>query len=150
MTWGFQAQLKVGQRGEELLRHKWAHRPVERHVDMRGPDFVDSRGRIIELKTDTYKVTDTFNFFMERLSNKEKQSPGGPWQALSKGADVFVYLYINSGVWFVFEDIPALVKRLDGIILLKKSTNVPNRGYVTQGYKIPRTHLQDLYREEVL
>ncbi len=147
--WDFKKQLSVGMKGEKLLLQKWPH-AVRKHDALKGPDLVDSRGKVIELKTDTYPIEKTANFFMERYSDASVKSPGGIWQAASKGVDVFVYLFINSGRWYVFEDMAALIKRVEELTALKFLHNIPNRGYVTQGYKVRRSDLADLYREEIL
>lgn len=149
MTWTFSSQAKVGDKGAALLRAHWPLKVLE-HADPKGPDFVDQRARVIELKTDSRSLEESANFFMERWGNKEKRGAGGPWQALQKGSTCFVYLYLPSRTWFVFEDLPALVERLNALLLDLKPVRVPNRGWTTVGYKVPRSELKDLYREEQL
>jgi len=149
MAFDFQDQLKVGRKGELLLLKKWPH-PVRKHAELKGPDFLDSEGRVIELKTDTYDMNKTSNFFMERWSDGKLKKPGGVWQAQEKGVTCFVYLFIQQKVWFVFEDVPALVKRLDSLTAKMYIHNIPNKGWTTQGYKVPRDSLKDLYRQEAL
>jgi len=147
----FDEQLRIGRKGERLLLLKWPD-PVCKHEVLTGPDFVDSKGRVIELKTDTYDMDRTHNFFFERFSNVETQSPGGIWQAALKGSTCFVYLFINNKRWFIFEDLPALCAKVEQLIIDKNLVmhKVQNRNWVTGGYKIPRAAVRDLYREEVL
>jgi len=146
----FKAQLRVGRAGEALLLKHWPH-AIRRHTELRGPDFVDSTGAVIELKTDTYDYDRTPNIFVERHSDHSKGTPGGPWQAVLKGSTTFVYLFIKNRRWLVFTDIPALCVRVEGLIVGGLvPVQVMNRGYVTLGYKVPREALAGLYIEEEL
>ena len=149
-TWSMEEQLKVGRKGERLLLKHWPEPVRQREEDLKGPDFVDIKGRLIELKTDTWKVEETPNFFMERWSSVEGMRPGGPWQAVGKGSTVLVYLFINSGVWYVFEDLPALCQKLDDMVGKMSYIQIRNRGWTTRGYRIPRESLVGLYTEVVL
>lgn len=151
-TWDFSEQIKVGNKGEKLLLKKWAT-PI-RKLGGKGPDFLDTDGRLIELKTDTYELEKTPNLFLERWSSAPRDGQpgraGGPWQALDKGATTFVYLFINAKTWFIFDDLAALVTRLDALTEKAYVVNIRNRGYLTQGYRVKRKDLADLYREEKL
>lgn len=149
MTWDFSKQLKVGRAGERLLLKHWPL-PVRKHETLKGPDFVDSTGAIIELKTDTYDMAKTENIFAERYSDMDRLSPGGPWQAHAKGVTVFVYLYATNKRWLVFRDLPALLKRLEVLIEGRPGVQIPNRGFVTLGHKVRRADLAGLYTEEAL
>lgn len=148
-VWSMKTQLGVGAKGEKLLLKHWKE-PVQKHPVFKGPDFIDVKDTVIELKTDTYDMDKTPNFFMERWSNAEKKYPGGPWQAHLKGVEVFVYLFITHKKWFIFRDMPALLARLEEVTEGKYVHNIPNRGWTTQGYRVPRALLKDLYTEEDL
>lgn len=148
-TWDMKEQLKVGAKGEKLLLKHWPT-PVRKHATFKGPDFQDIDGKVIELKTDTYDMAATPNFFIERWSDSANKKPGGPWQASEKGVEVFVYLFINQKTWFVFNDLPALLKRLDKLTEKAYVINIPNKGWITQGYRIKRADLADLYQEVIL
>lgn len=146
-TWDMQKQLKVGAKGEKLFLKHWPV-PVRKHAILKGPDFLDIDNRIIELKTDTYDMDATPNFFIERWSDVKNRKPGGPWQAHEKGVQVFVYLFIKQKTWFIFEDMEALLKRLDQLTDKAYAINIPNKGWTTQGYRVKRADLAGLYREE--
>lgn len=148
-TWDMKTQLGVGAKGEKLLLKHWKE-PVQKHPVFKGPDFIDVKDTVIELKTDTYDMDKTPNFFIERWSNAEKKHPGGPWQAHLKGVEVFVYLFITHKKWFIFRDMPALLARLDQLTEKAYIHNIPNKGWITQGYRVKRADLQDLYTEEQL
>lgn len=151
MTWNMQKQLGVGAAGEALFLKHWPDKAV-RHPVFKGPDFLDSKGRILEVKTDTYPMQKTPNFFMERWSDRESGKPGGPWQAHLKGATCFVYMFIGDRTWFVCEDLPQLCTELDGLIGAGKlrPKQVMNRGWITEGYAVPRVALVRHFREEIV
>lgn len=147
--WDMKTQLAVGAKGEKLLLKHWPE-PVQKHPVFKGPDFIDAKDTVIELKTDTYEMDKTPNFFIERWSDVEKKYPGGPWQAHLKGVEVFVYLFIQNKTWFIFRDVPKLLSRLDELTHKAYAINIPNRGWTTQGYRIKRADLQDLFTMEIL
>lgn len=147
--WDMKTQLGVGAKGEKLLLKHWPE-PVQKHPVFKGPDFIDMHDKVIELKTDTYEMENTPNFFIERWSDLEKKKLGGPWQAYEKGVHIFVYLFIKNKTWFIFRDMPALIARLDKLTESAYGINIPNKGWTTQGYRVKRSDLQDLYTQEKL
>lgn len=151
-VWDFGKQRQVSVAGEDLLLAHWGF-GVQRHPELRGPDFLDALDRVIELKTDTYSMAQTPNLFVERFSNRETETPGGPWQALGKGCTDFVYLFVNDRTWFHCSNLPALVRRLDALILgghVGRPVGVVNRGWVTSGYRVPRKLLDKEFTIRVL
>jgi hypothetical protein len=95
LSFAFKAQLRAGQIGETLFEH--AHRDNLVKLDGFEGDFLNkATGQKLELKTDFYSMDATPNFFIERFSNVQTGTPGGPWQAKKHGADLFVYFYIPS------------------------------------------------------
>lgn len=145
-VWSFDEQKKLGAKGERLFLKKWPY-PVRRNEEFKGVDFIDSEGRRIELKTDTFDMSATPNFFMERYSDWDRKAPGGPWQALEKGADTFIYLFIKQKVWFVFKDLRGLIERLEETTKDAYAISVRNKAWITTGYKVHRELLSDLYEE---
>lgn len=146
MVFDFNEQIKLGRVGERLLLKHWPD-AVRRNADIKGVDFIDLHGRKIELKSDSYPMAKTPNFFFERFSSIESQSPGGPWQAVAKGATVLVYLFTKDRTWFVFEDLPRLLIELNALTRELPLKRVPNKGWVTGGYAVPRANVAHLYRE---
>lgn len=144
-SWDFKEQLKVGDRGEELFLENYPKKltiyPGKEY------DFTCESGAKIELKTDTYNINKTENFFLERFSDLERETPGGPWRAANDGIDIFCYMFVRHNIWFQFEDVPALVQRVDEILEGRKGglVYIKNRGWVTAGHKIKRVDLEDLY-----
>lgn len=139
----FGSSLAKGKRGEDLLSELW---PELQRLDGRKGDFTWN-GIKVELKTDSYDMAKTKNFFLEVWSDVDKGKPGGPWQALQHGAELFCYFYSNNLTMYIF-DTQALVYYLDGLPKdYYQSVKVPNRTWTTVGYKVPREDLKHLYLE---
>lgn len=149
MTFSFKEQLEVGNKGEALFQ-KHYHSPLvlipEHYADFKRV----SDGKVVELKTDTYAMAKTPNFFIERYSDFSKKSPGGIWQSATKRVNVFCYLFIQDGTYFEF-DLRALVKELtpiaDEIEAAGKFKWIRNRAWTTAGFAYPREKLKHLYTE---
>lgn len=142
-VFSFKDQLELGARGEaEFLT---AHPKLER-LDGRNADFKLPDGRLLELKSDSYNPAATPNFFMERFSSFDQGTPGGPWQALSKNIDLFVYRFAMTGEEFWFET-SKLVEHLERSKALYRSAMIPNKGWQAMGYLVPRASLSSLRLE---
>lgn len=103
-------------------------------------------GHKMELKTDTYDMTTTENFFMEYQSDKGRAKPGGPFQAQQHGCKYYTYFYIQNLRSFTFE-VDALVGKLNQLIPSLTVIEIPNTGWVTTGFKVNRDLLKDIYKE---
>lgn len=114
-------------------------------ADTRKYDFTNKAGLKVELKSDSYPMDKTPNFFIEVFSVYERGRLGGPYQSLMHGANTFVYCYWKSNTYFWFPDLLALCQRLHEMKL--ELTMVKNVGYSGAGAKIRREELQDLYEE---
>lgn len=143
-VWSFQAQLEVGNRAEELFMDYYP-RKLEIFPGKEYDFTVKSSREKLELKTDTYNINKSENFFMERYSCIDRKTPGGPWRAKKDKIDIFCYFFARHNVWFEFRDIPALIKRLDTLTKGKGLVYIKNRGWITGGYKVKRSDLEDLY-----
>lgn len=152
MSFNFQRQLEVGNNGEALLleHYRSTEGQVLHKIDAKSPigDFLlQPSGKIVEVKTDTYLMERTPNFFMEFHSNLEKKTLGGPWRAFDLGADIFLYLFLNNRTYFEFSSPQKLVQRCEDIIKKGKlkPMRILNKSWITTGYKIPRNEVRDLY-----
>lgn len=145
----FENSLKEGAKGEELFL-KYAQNFVKK-TDGRNGDFLMHNGAKIELKSDYYNPIKTENFFIERYSRHHDKSPGGPWQAHKNDCKYYVYMFVKTKECFIF-DTNQLVIVLDDIINRSKITPIfiPNKGYVTSGYKIKRESLAGLFTKRTL
>lgn len=140
----FKESLKEGQKGEELFHKLFPSKLIK--TSGYNEDFlieIDDKTYRMELKSDYYDLDRFPNYFMERYSDKSIKSPGGPWQALSKGVDFYVYFFPKNKQWFVFKT-SLLVEKLNKIVNEKNLIDIPNNGYTTQGYKINRNLLKDI------
>jgi GTPase SAR1 family protein len=138
----FTSSLSVGALGETL--YFLVNEGKLERLDGRAADFkIIDTGELIELKTDTYLMEKTKNFFIEQYSNKDKQSPGSIWQARNNLCKYFVYFYVNSSTMFTFVN-DDLIKRIEEIAPQLKVSYVKNSSYTTQGYLVPREMVEDL------
>ena len=140
----FKAQLKVGDRGEELFLERYPGK-IEVYPG-REYDFTCKKtGLTIELKTDTYNMDKTANFFMERFSDVHKQTSGGPWRAHGDDVNIFVYYFVRHNLWYQFNNLRGLCERLDELTKKQGMIYIKNKGWVTAGYTVKRVDLEDLY-----
>ena len=146
-TWEFNKQLKTGEAGERLLQEVY-HRPTLVY-DGREHDLLDNLCNRIEVKTETRKLEDTPNFFMEYVRNLETGAKGGPWQAMHNGSNHFVIFFPASGVYFLFENIMALCREVMQYASKNKLEPhiIKNTSWSASGYVIPRTVLKHIYVE---
>lgn len=139
----FRKSLAVGKVGEELFAK--LHPELEA-LNGKGADFRHKEtGELWEIKSDSYDMKDTANFFIELMRNDKTQAPGGPAQALEHGSKYWVCFFPKNMVTFTFET-ARLVEWLKGPEVLRLPLKfIPNRGYNTVGVAVPREWLKDLY-----
>jgi len=137
----FKDQLSIGGSGEELFLslHPWLNK-----ADGIKFDF-ERGGKSVELKTDTYSMKSTPNFFMERYSDTERGTFGGPWRAARDDVSYFVYMYLPQQTCFWF-DSKELVKFLDEYCKGKRLVEIPNKTWMTTGYLVPRVAVEHLVK----
>ena len=90
-------------------------------------------------------MSKTENYFMERYSDTERGTTGGPWRAARDDVDYFVYMYLQQKRCFWF-DSKQLVKFLDEYCKGKRLVEIPNKSWVTTGYLVPRKAVDHLVR----
>lgn len=142
-SWDFKKQLEFGDRGEALFAERYPRR-LEIFPGKAYDFTVLSSREKVELKTDSYNMDKSENFFFERYSDVSKESPGGPWRAKRDKVDIFCYYFVRHNIWYEFRDIPALVKRLNSLTKGKGLVYIKNRGWITGGYKVKRSDVEDL------
>lgn len=107
--------------------------------------------QFVEIKCENhYTRLSTPNLAVERYSDLDKQTPGGPW---SSEADFYAHIYTD-GLLVVMSRY-RLVTWIDRVLAANKRAfvyrQVPNEGYATGTYLIPRRlareALGDYYRE---
>lgn len=136
----FKDSLKEGHKGEELFEELVGN-GIKR-LDGLVADF-EWGGKTLELKSDYYDMERTPNFFIERYSDIERKTDGGPWRSLREGTDWFCYFYPKNRVAYLFNT-KTLVKQLEPIIKGLPLIEITNKTWVTGGYKIPRELLKEV------
>ena len=134
----FKKQLKIGSVGEDLFsKHYGPILGAVKAVDDLCYDFILLNGEKVELKTDTYALSDTPNFFFEKYSDIKTEKLGGPWRAKKDKINHFVYLYIKDRTFYWF-DPAVLCYNLDKITKKMQTKHVRNIAWTTSGYAVPR------------
>jgi hypothetical protein len=139
----WQEQLDVGDVGEkDFLQYYKDLKPIK-SKDLT-VDFWLKNGWSVELKTDTYDMNKTPNFFMELYGNEQKKL-GGPWRAKKDCLNLFCYYFKKNKTFFWFEP-SSLVDLIDQIILKDKlsTVDIVNDGWTAVGYKIARKDVESL------
>lgn len=138
----FKGQLNTGNVGEKLFTEYYEKLNPEKSTEDLAYDFTIS-GQKVELKTDTYRLTDSANFFMERYGCNKTFKSGGPWRTLEDKIEWFVYFYINDKIFYWF-DPKTLCPFLDKYIQNKGYKEIRNRGWTAIGYTVPREECEHL------
>lgn len=141
MAHNFQASLKVGKAGETAFMALAANAGITlTPTDGREGDFTDEARHVWEVKSDSYDHQKTSNFFIERYSNVDKGTNGGPWQALEHGCTYFAYFFPLNGIAYVFKTVD-LVEQLR-VTPLGTPIDIRNVRHTTVGFKVSRASLK--------
>jgi hypothetical protein len=141
-NFSFNEQKKVGLDGESDFLKFYSEENPRKSLD-RKYDFLIRARTKVELKTDTYSMEKTENFFMEKYSDINKMLLGGPWRAANDRINYFVYYFLLDGVFFWFRP-NELVFFLDSYIEKKHEKIIRSHSWFTLGYIIPRKDLKHL------
>lgn len=145
----FDKQLSIGNRGEDDFCKYYPQLHPVKSKD-RAFDFNTDHGTI-EVKSDSYDLNNTPNFFMEIFGNISDAKMGGPWRSFQDGVDFFVYYFPKNKTFFWFEP-PSLCRKLDTLVAGQglNPKEIQNKGWVTRGYAVPREWLMDvLYKKDI-
>lgn len=150
----FDEQLAIGNIGETNFQQYYSELNPQKSKDKK-IDFILNNNHTVELKTDSYNMEKTPNFFMEQYTvSDDKINLGGPWRTKEHGVNLFVYYFLNNKVFFWFCPI-TLCEFLDKYIKDNKlnKISIPNKGsngtyYEAQGYKIPREILKSIWLKQ--
>ena len=142
----FNTSLKDGHSNEELFN---LLNPSLTRTDGFQYDF-EYKGQSIELKSDNYSMGKTPNFCFEVYSDKERKTLGGPLQSQSKGVKYFIYFFVQDKKWFIF-DVDQLCERMKKLHKENRTEpngvrydNIPNKGWWTYVFLVPRELVQDI------
>ncbi len=136
----FNEQLDIGAAGEALFHKIY---PPLKKADGIKYDF-ELNGKSVELKTDSYSMDKTPNFFMEKIGNIDYNKVGGPWRAAKDDVDFFVYMFWPQKRCFWFRS-KQLVEFLDEYCKDLYQVKIPNKGWTTSGFKVPRNACEHLF-----
>lgn len=145
-VFNFKDQMRIGDIGESDFIKIYEKLEPKKSEKNRKIDFTLNNGKTVELKTDSYSMNKTPNFFMEKetILPDEQILLGGPWRSKDHSVDYFVYYYMQDKVFFWF-DPTSLCKVIDRYIKKNKikPITIPNRTskgetFRSYGYKIPR------------
>jgi hypothetical protein len=142
-TFYFNAQNNIGKAGEKLFCSFYANLNPST-TDGIKHDLVVENGKTVEIKTDTYSMEATPNFFFERYGNDKTLKPGGPWRAVEDGIDYFVYFFLQDKTFFWLDPVK-LTRFLDKYTQDLKPKTVQNKGYSSIGYCVPREVCEELF-----
>ena len=140
----FDKSLKVGKEGEDRFFNHFSGRLIK--ADGLKYDFVTVDGLTLELKSDSYDMEKTENFFFERYSDFERKTPGGIWQSKSNEVDLFVY-YFPQNDYFYCGNVNDIVESVETLQLDEKDLlKIPNKSWTTAGWKIKRDLLTEVMK----
>lgn len=142
----FEDSLKEGQKGEELFFDLNLDK-LNRADGLKFDFTLKATGKTVELKSDYYDMTRTDNFFIERYSDFDKKTNGGPWQSFHNSVDYYVYFYVKNKKAFIFKT-KDLVDKLNSICSELNLIFIPNKSWTTAGYKINRNLLEEVLLQE--
>ena len=139
----FKKQNKVGLKGERFFQECYPELKAKKPEEDLSFDFITEEGLKVEIKTDTYPMEKTGNFFFEYFSDIQSAKLGGPWRAYDDKVDHFVYLFAQDKTFFWFHP-GKLCKALEPIIATMRYKTIKNRAWTTTGFAVPRDLVKDL------
>ena len=143
---GFLSDKRVGTLGENYFAKKYAKRISKIKKSLKFDFYVDGDKKV-ELKTDTYPLSETENFFFEKIANDKTYSLGGPWRAKQDRVDYFVYFFLSDEVFYWFKT-NELCARIEKIIKDCRKISILNKNHRTVGFLVKRELLKDIYVKE--
>jgi len=140
-VYNFRSSLAIGKAGEAIFAN---HFPMLTPLNGRKSDFIDQVSKELwELKTDSYDMAKTKNFFIEHYSDIERGKLGGIWQSATHGTTYWCYMFSKNETLFVFilEDLVAFMEKT---LLNYEIREIKNKTWVTTGFLVPREAVQHL------
>jgi len=140
----FNTSVKIGDAGESLFLHNYPEWKKVGAGIYFPYDFINDKMETLELKTDTYGMSATPNYFMEYQSNMERETPGGIFRF--PDLTYLAYLFINDRVIFHFKRcdiINVLIERgyIDETLkAIRIPRQIKNTTHITTGWAIPRAY----------
>jgi len=144
MIFDFNTQLVTGDKGEDFFI-KCYQSSNARKSDTKKFDLFVNDSDSVELKTDTYAMAKSPNFFMEQYGNLKRQphSVGGAWRAKRDNVNFFVYLFMQDRAFFWFNPI-TLCEHLDKNLENYEKRFIRNKTYTGLGFLVSRKSVSHL------
>lgn len=150
----FHAQNTIGKEGESLFQTLYPQFKANNVSNVTEPDFVDDKGRKAEIKFDVSERArrnahgEQINFFIETISNDNRQTPGGLLRAQQEGVDFYVYMFKKPQRVFIM-DVNKAVDTMNKLIETGwyRKCRIRNPGYYTIGYPLPIEKFKDCFVE---
>lgn len=150
----FHAQNTIGKEGEALFQALYPQFKPNNVSEVTEPDFIDDKGRKAEIKFDVSERArrnargEQMNFFIETISNDNRQTPGGLLRAQQEGVDFYVYMFKKPQRIFIM-DVNKAVNKMNELIETGwyRKCRIRNPGYHTIGYPLPIDKFQDCFVE---
>ena len=144
-VFGFGEQLSIGNLGEQDFLKYYKELSPKKSLDDKAIDFTLGDGKLVELKSDSYDLNLTPNFFIEMYGNVENSSFGGPFKAMKDKIDFFVYYFPKNKTFFWFDTVKLCYTAEKIILDLKlKPKYIRNKTWTTLGYAINRDSLKEI------
>jgi|ERR1017187_2085055 hypothetical protein len=138
----FNKQMKIGNNGEDFFCECYKDRsPIK--SSFREFDVIIDGNKMVEIKTDSYSMDSTPNFFMERYGDKERTKEAGPWRAKKDSLNYFCYLFIKDKTFFWFYP-QELCDFLDNHINELEEKEIRNKGWSAIGFCVEREKIKHL------
>lgn len=140
----FHDQLKKGKLGEELFIKCYPGlNPIL--SDDKKYDILVNENEKLELKSDSWSMSDTPNFFFEKISHNRTKTIGGVYRTSQDGIDHFVYLFVKDLTFFWFNS-HNLVQFLEwsGDDDKRRIKYVKNKDYYTIGSLFSREECKEI------
>lgn len=149
-------QISVGKEGERIFLESYPWFQYNNVKNCRAPDFIHREtGALVELKYDVSKKAKKdkpgkdgkqINFFVERYSDRDRKTLGGPFRAAEEGVDYYVYMFKEPKRTFFynavkFRDITE--KLIRNGRYEERGIPIPNQGWTTTGFPLPISEFED-------
>ena len=136
----FEKDLSFGNSAEEYLFNTDPEK-FERLDGRKGDLRLTKSKKIIEVKTERRSDEQTPNIFVEKISNKNKGTKGGPWAASDNGCEYISYIFWPTKKIFTYK-----IKPLLNFLETKKYKpfEVTVSGSKAVGFIVPRADIAHL------
>ena len=141
----FEKSIVEGKKGEDLFFELYSRNPflgeIRRSDGIKEDFFLGDKS--LELKSEYYDALKTPNFFIEKFSNFEAMTFGGPWRAEIHDVFYYAHFFTLSCELYLFKtkELMQQIRGYDDRWLLP----IRNKTWTTYGFKVLRTKLRDVY-----